>query len=793
LNGEAIRVRGLVQGVGFRPHVWRVARAHGVRGDVRNDGGGVLIHAWGDAEALAAFRAALREEAPPLARIDAIEVSAWHAGMPDDFRIVVSGKGEIATFAVPDAATCPACLAEVLDAGNRRHSYAFTNCSHCGPRLSILRALPYDRAHTAMSVFPLCEACAAEYADPADRRFHAEPNACPACGPRLSLVIAGSASGEAIRESPSPPPGLLRCAGDDEIGQAAEMLRAGKILAIKGLGGFHLACDATNPTAIATLRARKRRPHKPLALMARDLGQIGTYAELSDAEAALLASQAAPIVVLAGRANLPEALAPGQSTLGFMLPNTPLHHLLLRALDSPIVLTSGNPGGSPQCTGNDEARTRLGAIADAFLLHDRAILNRLDDSVARVVRGAPSLLRRARGYAPAPLQLAQGFADAPRVLALGAELKSTFCLLHQGQAILSQHIGDLENAEIHAEFRKALALYRQMFGFAPEIVAVDAHPDYLSTRHGQTLGVTVQTVAHHHAHVAAVLGEHGYGPNTKPVLGIVLDGLGMGEDGTLWGGEFLLADFRSARRLAHFDPVAMPGGARAVREPWRNAFAHLSASLGWENVVCAFGDLPAIRLLRSRQPQVLARMIESGLNTPRASSAGRLFDAAAFLLGLCDGAVSYEGQAAMALEALAGPVFASAGGVKPDRFAVLEPGFSQPVLIGWAPLWRAFLADLAAGVDRAHIAARFHRGVIAALIETTDRLRTRHEFSAVVLSGGVFQNRLLLESTADALESRGLTALLPACVPANDGGIALGQALIAAAIETHGNRRPSPH
>ena len=607
-QGISIRVRGLVQGVGFRPTVWRLAQRFGLSGEVLNDGEGVLIHALGPAAALAEFELALSAEAPPLARIDSIECVALAAGFDGTgFRIVESQRGAVRTGIAGDAATCLACLADIRDPANRRYRYPFTNCTHCGPRLSIVRAVPYDRASTSMAMFPMCPACLAEYRDPADRRFHAQPNACPECGPKVWLEGAGGALADIS-------------AYRDPVEAAAALIAAGEIVAIKGLGGFHLACDACNAGAVARLRERKARYGKPFALMARDLDGIADYAELGEAERALLASVAAPIAILrrwpsqlaaAGAMNegisphpvllpmgegtpeLPAAeilasplhphpladadtlrcklalaslrgegqgegrelrslldtdthapplapgIAPGQSTLGFMLPYTPLHHLLMENLGRPIVLTSGNRSDEPQCVGNEEARERLAGIADYFLMHDRDIVNRLDDSVARVMAGKPRMLRRARGYAPTPLPLPPGFEDAPAVLAMGGELKSTFCLLKDGQAIVSQHMGDLEEAATHADYRRNLELYRNLYRFEPQIVAVDAHPDYISTKWGLALardsGLPAISVQHHHAHIAAALGECGVPISAPPTLGIALDGLGLSEDGGALG------------------------------------------------------------------------------------------------------------------------------------------------------------------------------------------------------------------------------------------------------------------
>ncbi len=768
-KGVSIRVRGLVQGVGFRPTVWRIAKRLGLAGDVLNDSEGVLIRAFGSAASLAALQFALVEERPPLARIDSIETAPLEDDAPADFRIVGSRGGDVKTSVVPDAATCTACLADIRDPHNRRYRYPFTNCTHCGPRLSIVRAIPYDRATTSMAAFAMCPDCLAEYSNPADRRFHAQPNACPVCGPKVWLE---DAQGKPKENAPQ----------RNAIDAAAALILSGAIVAIKGIGGFHLACDAANAEAVARLRERKHRTHKPFALMARNATMIEDYAPISDEEAALLAEPAASIVLLERKesAALAPTIAPGQTTLGFMLPYTPLHYLLLDAVARPIVLTSGNRSDEPQCIANDEARARLSGIADAFLMHDRDIVNRLDDSVARVMAGRPRLMRRARGLAPSPLPLPAGFEGGPRILAMGAELKSTFCLAGGGRAIVSQHMGDLEDAATHADYRANQELYRRIFQFEPELIAVDAHPDYHSTAWGQAIArdarISLERVQHHHAHVAAVLAEHGAPLDSAPVLGVSLDGLGLSESGELWGGEFLLADYRSYRRLAAFAPVPLIGGAKAMREPWRNALAHLHAFLGWDNVARRHDGLDLVKRLRQKPVALALQMMERGLNAPLSSSAGRLFDAVAAALGVCFDTTSYEGQAAIELEALAGPAMARAG--DGYRGAYIE---GDPARLDWTPLWRELLDDLAAGADAPIIAAKFHAGLAATLAETTARLASRHGCNIVVLCGGVFHNKLLLEGVTERVSAADLQALSPAQFPAGDGAISLGQAVIAAA------------
>ena len=788
-EGRAIRVRGLVQGVGFRPAVWRLARDCGLAGDVWNDAEGVMIRAWGRPADLDQFLRRLEEQPPPLARIDTVEWAlSEECPIDDGFQIASSRAGEVHTAVGPDAATCPACLAETLDLSDRRYRYPFTNCTHCGPRLSIVRAVPYDRCNTSMAGFRLCPVCRAEYEDPEDRRFHAQPTACPACGPHAWLERFADGRTE---------PQLF--AETDATEAARALLLGGSIIAIKGLGGFHLACDACNEDAVAKLRGRKRRYAKPFALMARDLDVIRRYCAVDSQEEALLKSAAAPIVILpaTGPGRVATAVAPGHPTLGFMLPNTPLHHLLLRDIDRPFVMTSGNLSQEPQCTDNEEARHRLSAIADYGLFHNRDIVNRLDDSVVRVMFGKPRLIRRARGYAPAPVKLPTGFEHARPLLAVGGELKSTFCLLKDGQAVLSQHIGDLEDAATLADYQKALSLYLALYDHSPKVIAVDLHPDYLSSKLGRERatedGCRIEEVQHHHAHIASCLVENAIPLHTRPVLGIALDGLGLGLDGTLWGGEFLLADYKTFERVGCFPPVAMPGGAQAVRQPWRNTFAHLDAAIGWEHCKREHAGLELVRTLESKPLATLAAMMRKGINSPQSSSCGRLFDAVAAAVGLCQDAVSYEGEAAIALESIADA-----------RALALEDGYPIPILMhpldlnglttmDLSPLWVAILEDLEGHTPAAVMAARFHRGLVRALIEMVRHIferENRRLERIVALSGGSFQNNLLLEGVSHTLEGLGLTVLTHSQVPANDGGLALGQAAIAAARSMVSRQRP---
>lgn len=762
LVGRAIRIRGLVQGVGFRPTVWRLARDARLVGTVRNDAEGVLIAIAGSLPAIDMFPDRLTQNLPPLARIDTVEIEEWRPdAWPDAFTIIESDHGPPATGIVADAATCADCLADIADPVNRRYRYPFTNCTHCGPRLTIVNAIPYDRATTSMAAFAMCPACTAEYTDPSDRRFHAQPNACPDCGPKVWLEAAPDAD-----------------TSGDPIEAAARVVRDGEIVAVKGIGGFHLAVDATNEDAVTRLRARKRRHAKPLAVMARDLDMASSIADIDDDQRAALLNKAAPIVLLRAHAGaLAEGIAPRQREIGVMLPYSPLHHLLADAIGRPFVLTSGNLSDEPQAIDNGEARARLGDIADAFLMHDRDIVNRIDDSVVRVRRGATYPIRRARGFAPEPLPLPPGFDHCPPVLAMGGELKATFCLLTPSGAVVSQHIGDLENVETNADYHRMLDLYREIFAFTPELIAVDRHPDYFSTQTGIQFAdrgsVPIEIVDHHHAHIAAVMAEHGLG--RERVVGLALDGLGMGPDGGLWGGEVLVCDYVAAERVAALPAIALIGGARAMREPWRNLFAHLEQAFGWGEIEARWGSLAPIQALAERQIDTLRKMMRHGINAPSASSAGRLFDAVAAALDLFANEVAYEGQAAMALEALA----TDAVDVAPYPTAILIDG--AVTRIDLAPFWEAFLDDLAAGADRRMLAARFHETLAETFAGLAIETARDRGLERAALSGGVFQNTRLTEAVERRIQTAGLQVLTHRHVPANDGGLSLGQAMIATA------------
>ncbi|MBE9005686.1 carbamoyltransferase HypF [Fortiea sp. LEGE XX443] len=816
---EEIRVRGIVQGVGFRPTVYRLAKACGLRGDVCNDGEGVLIRVLGSEEAIAEFLVRLQRECPPLARINEIIRSPGVGECKfNDFVISQSVSNKIKTVITPDAATCPQCQKEIFDPLSRFYRYPFTNCTHCGPRLSIIRAIPYDRCNTSMSAFVMCPECAKEYHDVENRRFHAQPTACHVCGPTAWLERA---DGKPVTAS--------MFSMMDDVDAVCTLLQRGEIVAIKGIGGFHLACDATNEAAVQKLRQRKKRYDKPFALMARDLAVIEEYCTVSGKEKELLISAAAPIVLLRkkeetnrkgridaqaasrrvgrkeeeGRRVLEElavshinnrkiqhshiatSVAPGQNTLGFMLPYTPLHHLILRRMNRPIVLTSGNISDEPQCIDNDEAREKLGKITDYFILHNRDILNRVDDSVVRVVGEAIQIVRRARGYAPAPINLPPGFDKLPPILAMGSELKNTFCLLRDGEAILSQHLGDLENAGAFNAYQETLNLYLNLFEHKPEAIAIDKHPEYLSSKLGKELAsanqIPLHQIQHHHAHIAACMAENGIPLNTSPVLGIAFDGLGYGEDGTFWGGEFLLADYHKFQRLATFKPVAMIGGEQAIYQPWRNTYAHLISANLWDKCQQKYSDLGICNFLQKKPLNLLNQLIEKSINSPPASSVGRLFDAVAAAIGICTEECSYEGQAAIALESLVNVNILNNHEEKliyPFNFSFSD---NNIYCIDSAPMWSALLSDLQQQTPQPVIAAKFHNSLANAVVKMVKYLCQEYLIHQVILTGGVFQNTILLELVTKQLQTSEINVLTHSLIPTNDGGLSLGQAIITAA------------
>ncbi len=753
--GCKIWVRGIVQGVGFRPFVYTQAVTHQLTGWVRNTSSGVEIEITGRPAGVQSFLSALKDNPPPLAQIDSVVTEPIPPAAGSGFLILESHPEPGAFLPIsPDMSICPDCQRELFDPADRRYRYPFLNCTHCGPRFSIIRDIPYDRPFTSMAGFPMCPDCLREYHDPLDRRFHAQPVACPACGPQVWLQTA---NGTRLAER------------DEAVHLARKMLKEGAILAVKGLGGYNLACDAANPQAVAELRRRKKRSDKPFALMAFDTAAVARHCQLDSAAEALLTAPQRPILLLN---RLPDAsvapqVAPGQVTLGVMLAYTPLHLLLLEpepGYPDLWVMTSGNLSEEPIAYVDGEAQERLSPMADAFLLHDRPIHMRVDDSVFALADGQSYPIRRARGYAPDPIRLSGP--ALPPIFAAGAELKNTFCLTQDRYAFLSHHIGDLENYETLRSYEDGVAHYERLFRVQPQTLVCDLHPDYLSTRYAQQRaaesGLPLLQVQHHHAHLAACLADNDW-LDPDPVIGLSFDGTGLGPDGAIWGGEFLLGHYASFQRLYHLAYTPLPGGDQAVRKPARMALAHLwQAGLDWEP------DLPPVQALCYEERTLIRIQLEKSINAPLTSSAGRLFDAAAALIGVRAEA-TYEGQAAIELEALADPQEA--------RCYEFDLRGTQ---IDPAPLWQALLADWRAGTAAPIISARFHNSLAALSVQVCQAVRQQSGARTVALSGGVWQNRTLLTKTLSGLRSAGFTVLIHRRVPANDGGIALGQALIAA-------------
>lgn len=728
-----IRVRGAVQGVGFRPFVYREAMRLGIKGWVRNSPSGAEILAAGSLDALNSFKAAILDPHPP-ARVDDLEHEATTAPVPEGFSIAESNTAGGKTASIlPDLATCPDCLREMNDPGNRRYRYPFTNCIACGPRYSILERIPYDRANTTMKVFAMCHACRAEYEDPGNRRFHAQPNACPECGPQIAFL---EKSGHLLAEK------------DAALLMAAERIKTGQIIAIKGIGGFHLICDATNEDAILELRRRKHREEKPFAVMMEHLAMAEQFAVISEKEAQWLTSPAAPIVLLRPKgATLPGAIAPRNPWLGVFLPYSPLHHLLMQALKRPVIATSGNSSEEPICTDNQSAIERLGDIADFFLVHNRPIAHPVDDSVMRIVLDQPLMLRAARGFAPITLPAPE---IAVPVLGAGAQMKVTVTLRHRDHMVVSPHIGDIENLRAEEAYAMTVEIMEQLHDAKPAHVVCDTHPDYSTMRFAIRKNVRPSRIQHHHAHVAAVMAEFGL---AGPVLGVAWDGTGYGEDGTIWGGEFLRVDARGYQRIAHLRTFPLPGGDAAAREPRRSALG----------VLVAIGQVDPIPGFTESEAATLRQATQKGINTIQTSSAGRLFDAVSSLLGLCHKS-TFEGQAAMLLQAEAEKITHPVEGY---------PCIASTGAIDWFPIITGLLNDRAHHIETSVIAARFHQSLID-LIAGTAALEPE---LPVVLCGGCFQNSWLLERTVLKLEAAGRTVYWPHLLPPNDGAISTGQVM----------------
>jgi len=752
-EGRQIEIRGVVQGVGFRPWVCRLARRQGIAGRVRNDPQGVTIEAFGSAEALGAFLRRLETSAPPAARIRDLKARPIPLEPDDGFVIVASAaSGERRVSIPPDLATCPDCLNEVFDAANRRHRYAFTNCTSCGPRFSIARDVPYDRAATTMVGFTMCPACRGEYETPSDRRFHAQPNACAACGPRLTAL---SASGEPL-------------AAGDPVVAAGEALRDGLIVAIKGIGGFHLACDASSPPAVRRLRERKRRDEKPLAVMVRGLDEAHRLAELTDPERRLLDSPERPIVLVPRRpeSGLASEVAPGNPFVGLFLAYTPLHHLLLDEAARPLVMTSGNLSEEPMAYRDAEAVERLAGVADLFLTHDREIETRCDDSVARLIGGRPVVLRRSRGYVPRAIAVHRAFSRP--LLACGAQLKNTFCLASADAAWLGPHIGDLENLETLEALAATIERMERFLSIRPEVVAHDLHPDYLSTSYASSRPEALKLpVQHHHAHVASAMAENGL---DGPVLGVAYDGTGYGTDGTAWGGEILLARYADFQRLATLRPVRLAGGETAIREVWRVALALLDDAFAGAPPLDALGLFHAIP---SDRIEVVRTMVARRLNAPLAHGVGRLFDAVGGLV-LCRERASYEGQVALEWNLAADPA-------ETGRYGFTIDEKVAPWELDLRPMVGELVEELRAGESAAALSGRFHNTLAAATAALLRVARRQVGRLPVVLTGGCFQNALLTERLLAELQPD-FDVYLHGEVPPGDGGIALGQAVVADAV-----------
>ncbi len=754
-NLAKIRVRGVVQGVGFRPFIFRLARQYNLKGFVRNTSGNVEIEVEGDEEALETFLASVRSEAPPRAQIETIETSFHSVKGYTDFEIHKSlkedGKRQLVS---PDIATCDDCRREIFSKTDRRFRYPFTNCTNCGPRFTIIEDIPYDRARTTMRPFIMCPECQREYDDTLNRRFHAQPNACSTCGPHLQLTDNHGAA------MPT----------EDVLKTASELLKAGSVLAIKGLGGFHLACDATNKNAVQQLRERKNRPSKPLAVMVKDLEEAEKHCALTPAEKRLLASPECPIVLAKWKdetSSICRAVAPRLRVMGILLSYTPLHHLLLDEVDRPLVMTSGNLSGEPLVKDNDEALAKLGTIADVFIFHDRDIHARCDDSVCMVEAQTPQVIRPARGYAPHPFSLPF---KAKQVLACGAELKNTVCLTHSDHAFLSQHIGDMENEETLRHFESTIELYKRLFRIEPEIVAYDMHPEYIATKYAIELasrqGLKSVSVQHHHAHIASCLVDNAI---EGPVIGVAFDGTGYGTDDTIWGGEFLIADWRHFERVGHLEVVPMPGGEAAIKKPYRMALGYLYTLLG-ENVCLERLPLDAVDPV---EREVIKQQLKREINAPLTSSAGRLFDAVAALIGVRQ-AIDYDAQAAIELEMIVRNNVRETG-IYP--FSIDQLQEMQIVRLG--ELFEAIARDVKDGTPPETISLKFHRTAAQLIANVCTLVAEDRGINQVALSGGVFQNRLLLRLVTAALRREGFSVLTHRLVPCNDAGISLGQAVIA--------------
>ncbi|MDJ0583178.1 carbamoyltransferase HypF [Crocosphaera sp.] len=765
-----IIIQGAVQGVGFRPFIYRLATELNLKGWVNNSAAGVFIEVEGNETILKHFLSRIDSEKPPISQINSLETTWLETVNYTNFEIRHSSGGEKKAIVLPDLATCTACLQEIFDPNNRRYLYPFTNCTNCGPRYTIIEELPYDRLHTTMKNFTMCESCQAEYENPLDRRFHAQPNACPVCGPKSELW---DEKGEILGNE------------NDALNLTINALKEGKIVALKGLGGFQLIVDARNSESIQQLRQRKYRPHKPFALMYSSLEEIKTYCEINDLEGQLLTSPQAPIVLLKRkksspylqndfRDNLSPNIAPNNPYLGVMLPSTPLHHLLLHQLDFPIVATSGNLASEPICIDEKEALKRLKNIADLFLVHNRPIIRPVDDSVVRVIAGREMIIRRARGYAPFPITINTQNKDDnfPNILAVGGHLKNTVAILKKNQVFISQHIGDLSTPEALKSFNQVMDSLKGLYDFEPEIIVCDAHPDYVSSQYAKAQNLPVITVQHHYAHILACLANNPslmkeFNLNTA-VLGVAWDGTGYGDDNTIWGGEFLLVSNKKYERIAHFRPFKLPGGTQAVKDPRRIAISILFEVLGENETI----KLPFLETMATKELNIIKQMLSRSLNTPITSSVGRLFDAVAAMIGICEN-ISFEGQAGIALEH-------AINDLKIDEsYPYQITGLTYPLVIDWQLMIESIIEDILQKKLHQEIAAKFHNTLVEIMIDIAQRSQQKN----IILTGGCFQNKYLSERAILRLKQEKFTPFWHNNIPPNDGGIALGQ-IIAGILQT---------
>jgi hydrogenase maturation protein HypF len=769
IERKKIHITGVVQGVGFRPFIYQLAHTHHLKGWVLNASDGVWIEVEGERERVKKFTEEIPTKAPPRARIENIDITDLPPFGYEAFEIRKSEEEKEKFILVsPDIATCELCVKELFDKKDRRYQYPFINCTNCGPRFTIIEDIPYDRPKTTMKKFPMCPDCEREYHDPLNRRFHAQPNACPICGPSLFLIKKrthppGKESGKFKKYGIEEEERNWKEVQGDPIEKAIEALREGKIVAIKGLGGFHLACDATNNEAVKLLRKRKRRPGKPFAIMVKDVETVKEICEVSLEEESLLNSPECPIVLLKKRRGIPIAfeVAPYNNYLGVMIPYTPLHHLILKKSQMFLIMTSGNISEEPIASENKEALRRLGNLADLFLLHDRDIYSRYDDSVVRIFEGKPMLIRRARGYAPYPIHLPY---KSQEILAVGPELKNTFCLTKENYAFISQHIGDMENEETFEHFQKTIELYKRLFRIKPQVVAYDLHPEYLSTKFAQELELPKVGVQHHHAHIVGAMIEN---KHLDPVIGFSFDGTGFGTDGKIWGGEVIFSQLKDFERLAHLKYIPLPGGEASIKKPWRMALSYLIFAFGkeWENLPI---DFP--HRIPKKEAKIVEQQIEKGINSPLTSSCGRLFDAVSSLIGVRDVA-HYEAQAAIEMEMISNET--------EDYYHFQINKNEVPYVINTVEIVKQIVEDLIKGVSQREIAGKFHQTMVKIILELAHLLSKEKGVKTLALAGGVFQNFELLKRCVPTLRKNGFKVLLKRNIPVNDGGVSLGQAAVA--------------